>query len=48
MSEKTRQKKDGADTNKNNQRMKEVKKEPDKKNLATQRQDKAGSGMGKQ
>jgi hypothetical protein len=48
MSEKTRQKKDGEDKNKNNQRMKEVEKSPDKKNAASRRQDKTGSGMGKQ
>jgi hypothetical protein len=48
MSEKTRRKKDGEDQNKNNQRMKEVEKDPDKKNAASRRQDKAGSGMGKQ
>lgn len=48
MSEKQRQKKDGQDKNKNNQRMREVNKPADKQNLATSRQDKAGSGEGKQ
>lgn len=48
MSEKTRKKKDGEDKNKNNQRMREVTREPDKKNAASARQDKSGSGQGKQ
>lgn len=48
MSEKQRRKKDGEDKNKNNQRMREVNRDPDKKNLASSRQDKAGSGQGKQ
>ena len=48
MSEKKRQKKDGQDTNKKNERMKEVHKDADKQNLASSRQDKAGSGGGKQ
>ena len=48
MSEKTRKKKDGEDKNKNNQRMREVTKDADKQNAATSRQDKAGSGQGKQ
>ena len=47
MSEKKRQKKDGEDTNKKTQRMKEVHKDADKKNAASSRQDKAGRGMGK-
>jgi hypothetical protein len=47
MSEKKRQKKDGEDKNKNNQRMREVEADPDKKNLASSRQDKTGSGQGK-
>lgn len=42
MSGKTRQKKDGEDKNKNNQRMKEVESNADKKNAASSRQDKAG------
>ena len=48
MSEKTRNKKDGEDKNKNNQRMKEVERNADKKNAASARQDKAGRGQGKQ
>ena len=48
MSEKTQKKKDGEDKNKNEQRMREVEKDPNKKNAATRRQDKAGGGMGKQ
>jgi len=47
MSEKERQKKDGEDKNKNNQRMREVNKDPDKKNAASSRQDKAGQGQAK-
>jgi hypothetical protein len=47
MSEKKRQKKDGEDKNKNNQRMREVDKDPEKKNVASARQDKAGRGQGK-
>jgi hypothetical protein len=47
MSEKTRQKKDGEDKNKNNQRMKSVERNADKKN-ATSGQDKASRGQGKQ
>ena len=47
MSEKTRQKKDGQDQNKKNQRMREVNKDPDKKNAASARQDKTGQGQGK-
>ena len=47
MSEKKRQKKDGQDTNKKNQRMREVNKDADKKNAASMRQDKAGQGQGK-
>lgn len=39
MSEKIR-KKDGEDKNKNNQRMREVNKDADKKNAASARQDK--------
>lgn len=48
MSEKMRKKKDGEDKNKKNQRMREVNKPADKKNMATSQQDKAGSGQGKQ
>ena len=48
MSEKTRQKKDGEDKNKNDQRMKSVERDADKKNTASSRQDKARSGRGKQ
>jgi hypothetical protein len=48
MSEKTRQKKDGEDKNKNNQRMKSVERNADEKNAATSGQDKAGRGQGKQ
>ena len=48
MSEKTRQKKDGQDANKKNQRMKEVHADADKQNRAASRQDKAGQGQGKQ
>lgn len=48
MSEKQRQKKDGEDKNKNNQRMKQTESHAGKKNAATERQDKAGRGMGKQ
>jgi hypothetical protein len=47
MSEKQRQKKDGEDKNKNNQRMREVNKDAGKKNAASSRQDKAGRGQGK-
>jgi hypothetical protein len=47
MSEKDRKKKDGEDKNKNNQRMREVNKDPGKKNSASARQDKAGRGQGK-
>ena len=47
MSEKTRNKKDGENKNKNNQRMREVNEDPDKKNAASARQDKAGRGQGK-
>ena len=47
MSEKERRKKDGEDKNKNNQRMREVNKDPGKKNAASERQDKAASGQGK-
>jgi hypothetical protein len=45
--EKTRQKKDGEDKNKKNQRMQEVEKDPGKKNTAADRQNKSGRGMGK-
>ncbi|HEY8558825.1 MAG TPA: hypothetical protein VIL74_00375 [Pyrinomonadaceae bacterium] len=48
MAEKTSRKKDGEDKNKGNMRMKEVEKKPDKKNAAASRQDKTGSGTGKQ
>jgi hypothetical protein len=48
MSEKMRQKKDGEDKNKNNQRMKQVERNADKKNAATSREEKAGRGQGKQ
>jgi hypothetical protein len=47
MSEKQRQKKDGEDKNKNNQRMKGVAKNADEKNTSASRQDRSGSGMGK-
>jgi hypothetical protein len=47
MSEKIRQKKDGEDKNKKNQRMREVNKDADKKNAATRRQAKTASGQGK-
>lgn len=47
MSEKTRQKKDGEDKNKDNQRMEEVERNADKKNAATARQEKASRGQGK-
>lgn len=45
MSEKTRQKKDGEDKDKNNQRMREVNRDADKKNAVSSRQDKAGGGQ---
>lgn len=48
MSEKTRQKKDGEDKNKKNQRMKAAHQTTDKKNTASSRQNKAGRGQGKQ
>jgi len=48
MSEKNRQKKDGEDKNKSNQRMKSVARSADKKNTASSRQDKGGRGQGKQ
>jgi hypothetical protein len=48
MSEKKRQKKDGQDTNKKNQRMKEAHNDRDKQNAASERQSKSGSGSGKQ
>jgi hypothetical protein len=48
MSEKTRQKKGGQDTNKKTQRTKEVHADADKQNRAASRHDKAGSGQGKQ
>ena len=47
MSEKKRQKKDGEDKNKNNQRMREANRDGDKKNMASRRQDKTSSGQGK-
>ena len=47
MSEKKRKKKDGEDKNKNNQRMREVTKDPGKKNAASQRQDKTSNGWAK-
>lgn len=47
MSEKQRKKKDGEDKNKNNQRMREVNRDPGKKNAASSRQDKTGRGQGK-
>jgi hypothetical protein len=48
MSEKQRAKKDGEDKNKNNHRMKETSNDAGKKNAASERQNKAGRGMGKQ
>ena len=48
MSEKQRAKKDGEDQNKNNQRMRETSNDAGKKNAASEPQDKAGRGMGKQ
>ncbi|HTK25041.1 MAG TPA: hypothetical protein VL327_00655 [Pyrinomonadaceae bacterium] len=48
MSEKTRQKKDGENKNKNNQRMREVTQNADKKNMATSRQDNTSRGKPKQ
>jgi hypothetical protein len=47
MAEKKEQKKDAGNKG-NSEQMKQVEKKPDKKNAATGRQDKAGSGMGKQ
>lgn len=47
MTEKTRKKKGVEDMNKNNQRTREVDRDAGKKNAATARQDKAGSGQGK-
>lgn len=47
MSEKTRKKKDGEDKNKNNQRMREVNADADKKNLVSRRQNKTSSGQAK-
>ena len=47
MSEKKRQKKDGEDKSKNNQRMREVNKDPGKKNAASAMQDRSGQGQGK-
>lgn len=47
MSEKERQKKDGEDKNKNDQRMREVNNDSDKQNAASSRLDKSGSGQGK-
>jgi len=48
MSEKKRQKKDGEDKNKNNQRMREAEGSRDKENRAATRSGrKAGSGQGK-
>ena len=48
MAERKVQKKDDGGNKSNSQQMKQVEKKPDKKNMATQRQDKSGSGMGKQ
>ena len=48
MSDKQRQKKDGEDKNKNNQRMRAVNKPADKQNMATSRQANTSSGQGKQ
>jgi hypothetical protein len=42
MSEKKRQKKDGEDKNKNNQRMREAEADPAKKNAESARKDQAG------
>ena len=44
---KVRKKEDGGNKN-NSQQMKQVEKKADKQNMATRRQDKTGSGMGKQ
>lgn len=47
MSEKTRQKKDGEDKGKNEQRMHEVNNDADKKNDASRSQRRTASGGGK-
>lgn len=47
MSEKKRQKKDGEDKNKNEQRMREVNKRPDEKNASTRSQTRTASGGAK-
>jgi hypothetical protein len=47
MSEKTRQKKDGQDTNKKNQRMREVNRPADKKNASTRSQRRTAAGGAK-
>jgi hypothetical protein len=44
----TKGKKNDGGNKSNSQQMKQVEKKPDKKNTASRRQDKAGSGMGKQ
>ena len=48
MAERKVQKKNDGGNKSNSQQMKQVEKEPDKKNAATRRQDKTGSGMSKQ
>lgn len=47
MSEKKRQKKDGEDKNKNQQRMRAVNKDADKKNASTRAQTRTASGGAK-
>ena len=47
MSEKKRQKKDGPDKGKNEQRMHEVNKDADKKNAASRSQNRTASGGAK-
>jgi hypothetical protein len=47
MSEKTRQKKDGEDKGKNEQRMHEVNKDADKKNASSRSQRRTASGGSK-
>jgi hypothetical protein len=46
MSEKKRQKKDGEDKNKNNQRMREANEDSGKKNVASAGQNKRGKSRG--
>ena len=47
MAERKVEKKNDGGNKSNSQQMKEVEKKPDKQNMATRRQDKTGSGMGK-